>query len=121
MHTAPATPPPLPFCGKIGRTFCATIASTLPWPRAGTAASEAPIRITKNFRPIHFAILTAQRMLAMLLEQSAQQRIREASRSRRALAAEKSANPEWVRQHAGRGRYPNPLVTFSVGVLIIRA
>ena len=39
----------LPFCSKSGRTFCATIASTFPLPRTGTAARKTMIRIVRIF------------------------------------------------------------------------
>src|SRR6266513_5233058 len=36
MRTANGNTASFPFPGKMGRTFCATISSTLPWPRTGT-------------------------------------------------------------------------------------
>src|SRR6266576_2885805 len=73
MRTATATPPPFPFPGRIGCTFCATIASTLSWPRTGTAASKAPIRIAKMFIRFIARFFTAPSVFAMLLHQSAKQ------------------------------------------------
>jgi len=52
-----------PFPGKIGRTFCATISSTLPWPRIGTATTKAPITIAKIFVRFYRAIFYCSALL----------------------------------------------------------
>ena len=110
-----------PFPGKMGRTFCATISSTFPWPRTGTATTKAPITIAKFSFDFIARFFTAPPVFAMLLQQTAKQHFCEALRSRASGSWRRVREPTMGWQHATRVRYSNPSVTFSVALFIINA
>ena len=110
-----------PFPGKIGRTFCATISSTLPWPRIGTATTKAPITIAKIVVRFIARFFTAPPVFAMLLQQTAKQHFCEALRSRASGSWRRVREPTmgWPARYTGR--YSKPSVTLSVALFIIWA
>ena len=110
-----------PFPGKMGRTFCATISSTFPWPRTGTATTKAPITIAKFSFDFIARFLLLRRSLQCCCSRAPSNTSVKRCVHERAAAGEESANPQWVGQHATRVRYSNPSVTFSVALFIIWA